>query len=88
MMLIIGAYLAGLFLLLREAIPWLEAQRSGVIRSRGHRRDRVERAVDPDRFRVLSQQRFKAMGLGAICLAVAVGWTFWSLLNALVNAAA
>lgn len=86
-MLVLGAWIAGLVLLLREAIPWARALATGAVRTRGHRREWVRRAEDPERFKGLVKQRFKAMGLGAICLAVAFGWTLWSLLNLVLSAA-
>ncbi|MET4683815.1 hypothetical protein [Brevundimonas faecalis] len=73
-MLIVGAFLAGLFLILRELIPLLQARGSGVVYTKGHTRKRVERDVEPERFQALCRSRFKAMGLGAIVIAAALGW--------------
>ena len=42
--------LVGLFFILRELIPLLNARRTGVIHTRGHSRKRVERAAEPGRF--------------------------------------
>jgi len=77
-MIIFSLYFAGFFLLLREAVPWARASTSGVIYTRGYRRQKVSRAEEPDRFAALRRARFQAMGLGALVLAGAVGWTFWS----------
>jgi|JI102314A2RNA_FD_contig_61_72991_length_649_multi_1_in_0_out_0_2 hypothetical protein len=53
----VGAILAGLFLMLRSLLPWLEAQRSGAVKTRGVRPQRIERTVDPERFKGLCRQR-------------------------------
>ena len=82
---LIGLYLAGLFLVAREFVPWVGALSSGVIRTRSHKREKVTRAADPERFRVLTRQRFVAMGPGALCLAAAIGWTLWSVFNMVVS---
>jgi hypothetical protein len=87
-MVIIAAYIAGLFLILREAVPWLKARASGVIYTRGHRRHKVLRTEEPERFAALAANRFRAMGVGALVLALAVGWTVWSVFGAVLRAAA
>jgi len=85
-MIIMAAYVAGLFLILREAIPWIRAVSSGEIQTRGHRRQTIRRAEDPQRFAAMAKSRFKAMGLGAIVLACAVGWTVWGVLSVILRA--
>lgn len=87
-MVIIAAYIAGLFLVLREGVPWLKARASGVIYTRGHRRHKVLRADEPERFAALAAHRFRAMGTGALVLALAVGWTVWNIFGAVLRAAA
>jgi hypothetical protein len=74
MMVLIGASLGGLFLILKELAPLLGALSSGVIHTRGHRRQKVERAVDPERFKALCRNRYKGIGLGLLAIAVGVGW--------------
>ena len=69
-------FIAGAFLILKELIPLLLALSSGVIRTRGHNRKSVEKAGDPERFRSLCRQRFKAMGLGLLVIATGVLWYF------------
>ena len=80
-MLLIALYLAGLALLLREAVPWLRATSSGVIRTRGHKREAVTKAADPARYAALLQHRFRAMGPGALVLVIALVWTAWIMVN-------
>ncbi|OGN46690.1 MAG: hypothetical protein A2093_05685 [Caulobacterales bacterium GWE1_67_11] len=87
-MVIIAAYIAGLFLILREGVPWLKARASGVIYTRGHRRHKVLRAEEPERFAALVATRFRAMGAGALVLALAVGWTVWHAIGAVLQSAA
>ncbi|MFK0300326.1 hypothetical protein ACIQTU_14035 [Brevundimonas sp. NPDC090276] len=59
---------------MRELVPLLRARSSGVVYTKGHARRRVARADDPERFEALCRTRFKAMGLGAIVIAVGLGW--------------
>lgn len=77
---ILGAFLAGVFLILRELIPLLQARSSGVVYTKGHARRRVARADDPERFQALCRGRFKAMGLGAVIIAIALAWLVVNLL--------
>jgi len=61
----VGAALAGLFLMFRSLLPWLEARRSGVIRTQGLRPQRVEREVEPERFEALCRGRLGGVWPGA-----------------------
>ncbi|MNE35125.1 hypothetical protein D3C80_1288700 [compost metagenome] len=74
----IGAFLGGLFLMLRELLPLLKARQTGVIRSKGHRARRIEREVDPERFEGLCRARLKAAGAGAL---VALGGVVWTVIQ-------
>lgn len=77
-----GAIGAGLFLTLRSLIPWMTAQRTGVIRSQGSRAQKIERAVEPDRFRALAKKRLNGAATGLICLVGGIVWlvyNFWAL---------
>ena len=60
MFVVLGASLAGLYLILRDLFPWMEAQRSGVLRTRGHNPRRVLRSEEPERFRALLRNRVVA----------------------------
>ncbi len=60
----IGAVFGGLFLGLRDLIPYLAAQRSGVILRKGARGERIQRAADPERFERLLANRAKSAGAG------------------------
>lgn len=79
-MIVLAAYVAGLFLLLRELIPWAKARTSGVVQTRGHKREKVLRSQEPDGFKALLNQRFKGMAPGAVCLLGALGATVSSVL--------
>lgn len=79
LMLGVGASLAGLYFALQSGLPWLRARRTGVIRRLGPAAQKVERVVDPQRFKALSDRRLKTAatgllisigGLAAICFSV------------------
>ncbi|WP_312783134.1 hypothetical protein [Brevundimonas sp.] len=74
----IGAFIGGLFLMLRELLPLLKARQTGVIRSKGHAGRRIERAVDPERFEGLCRARLKAAGAGGL---LAVGGLVWTIMQ-------
>lgn len=81
----IGAFIGGLFLMLRELLPLLKARRSGVIQSKGHAARRIERAVEPERFEGLCRQRLKAAGVGGV---LAIGGALWAVMQVVGIAAA
>ncbi len=87
-MILMGFFLAGLVLALKELVPWFLAQSSGQIRTRGHNRQTVRRVDDPERFRSLSRNRFKASGLGLIIMLAAIGITIGQTVMAVLNQAA
>ena len=76
----VGAALAGLFLMLRSLMPWLQARRTGVIRTLGARPQRVERATDPERFEALCRNRLSALVPG---LAIFLGGAAFALMQVL-----
>lgn len=61
----VGAVFAGLYFLVRNLLPYLAAQRSGVISRQGARSVRVRRDEDPDGFKRLLANRAKGLGFGA-----------------------
>lgn len=83
----LGAFLAGLFLIVRELIPLLQARASGVVYTKGHARRRVVRVEEPERFDALCRGRFKAMGLGALIIAVVFAWLVVNVILTLAGAA-
>ncbi|WP_439470349.1 hypothetical protein [Brevundimonas sp.] len=83
-----GAIGAGLLLALRELLPWMEANRTGRIRTRGDRAQTVLRDEDPERFKALLKKRFNAAGPGALFVIGGVVWLAWNLLGLLMMAAA
>ncbi|MBN8553112.1 MAG: hypothetical protein J0L52_09500 [Caulobacterales bacterium] len=87
-MIVIGLFLAGLVLALKELVPWAMAQTSGQIRTRGHSRQVIRRADDPERFRSLSRNRIKASGLGIVIMLAAIGITIGQMAIAIANEAA
>ena len=84
-MILIAMYAAGLFLLLREALPWLRAKSSGIVHTRGHRRTPVQRDVEPEKYAVLMHNRFKAMLPGGMLLIIAAAWTIWTIIGLMLT---
>lgn len=72
--------LVGVIFLLRELIPWSQAQASGVIHRRGHNRQVVRRSEDPEPFRTLSRNRLKASLLGVGLIAAGAVWVLTNIL--------
>jgi|GEM_PF-3770795 len=79
MYVVLGASLAGLYLILRDLLPWLEAQRTGTLHTRGHSRRKVFRADDPERFRTLLRNRTDGMLIGLLAIAFGILWLFFGL---------
>ena len=69
-------FFAGLVLILRELIPFLQSQRTGVVHSRGHNRKRVLRAEEPLRFKALLRNRTDGMIIGLMVIGMGVAWRF------------
>ena len=76
-----GAIGAGLFLMLREFLPWVEARRTGRVRRKGARAQIVTREAEPERFEALLQNRLKAAGSGALLILGGLGWLAWNALG-------
>ena len=74
----IGAIGAGLFLALRELLPWWEATRTGVVRTRSARAEAVRRDEDPERFKDLTGRRMKAAGTGLLFIVGGLAWLGWN----------
>lgn len=60
----VGAFFGGLYLGLRDLLPYLGAKRSGVITRKGARAVRVRRDEDPERFDQLLANRAKGTAVG------------------------
>jgi len=74
MFVFIGACLAGFYLILRDLLPYLEAQRSGAVKTRGYKPRKIYRAEEPDRFRVLLRNRVDGMLIGLLACVFGVLW--------------
>ena len=84
----VGAIGAGLLLALRELLPWMEANRTGRIKTRGDRAQTVVRDDDPERFKALLKRRFNAAGPGALFVIGGLVWLAWNMLGLLMMTAA
>ena len=82
----LGAIGGGLFLTLREILPWFAAQRSGVIRTRGARSEKISRAVDPERFNALARRRLKAAAPGSVVIQGGAAWLALNIVALLARA--
>jgi|LauGreStaDraftv2_3_1035109.scaffolds.fasta_scaffold171826_1 hypothetical protein len=79
MFVVFGACLAGLYLILRDLLPFLEAHRSGVVRTRGYKREAVRRSEDPARFKALLRNHIDGMVIGLLAVLFGILWTFFGL---------
>ena len=79
MFVVFGACLAGLYLILRDLLPFLEAHRSGVVRTRGYKREAVRRSEDPARFKALLRNHIDCMVIGLLAVLFGILWTFFGL---------
>jgi hypothetical protein len=79
MFVVFGACLAGLYLILRDLMPFLEAHRSGVVRTRGYKREAVRRSEDPARFKALLRNHIDGMIIGLLAVLFGILWTFFGL---------
>lgn len=79
MFVMIGACLGGIYLILRDLFPWLEAQRTGVLKTRGYTPKRVLRSEEPDRFKAYLRNRVDGMIIGLLAIGFGICWTFFGL---------
>lgn len=80
MFVLIVVVLAGLFLLLRDLLPYIAARRTGAIRTRGHSPKLVLRSEEPSRFNALCRNRIDGVTGGAMVIVVSPLLSFISLL--------
>ncbi|RZJ02750.1 MAG: ABC transporter ATP-binding protein [Brevundimonas sp.] len=78
-MIFVAACLGGLFLILRDLFPWLEAKRSGVLKTRGYSPKRVLRSEDPERFKGYLRNRVDGMVIGLLAIGFGIGWVLFGL---------
>jgi hypothetical protein len=69
----------GLYLILRDLLPYLEALRTGVLKTRGHSPRKVVRADEPERFKTLLRNRTDGMLIGLLAIAFGILWAFLGL---------
>lgn len=65
-LLAVGALLGGLFLALKDFIPYLTARSSGVIKRKGHAGRKVSRTEDPEQFNRLLANRARSASVGLL----------------------
>ena len=75
----LGAVLAGLYLFLKDLIPWLNSQRTGETRTRAHNSKLVLRSEEPDRFSGLQRNRIDGMVVGLLAIGIGIGWAFFGI---------
>lgn len=78
----IGLIGAGFYFGLRSLLHWMAAQSTGVIRRQGASTQKIERAVDPERFNALLKQRLNGLIQGLCCVVGGLAWliyNFWAL---------
>lgn len=77
----VAIFLAGLYLLLKDLIPWLNSQRTGETRTRAYNSQLVRRAEDPHRFEALQKNRTDGIVVGLLVIGVAVALRYLGLLS-------
>ncbi|WP_374275894.1 hypothetical protein [Brevundimonas sp.] len=77
----LGALLAGLYLALRDGLPWAAARRTGLIRRPGDRARTVSRAEDPERFDAMLDRRRKGMMTGLAVALAGLLFAAWQILS-------
>ena len=74
-------FLAGLFLFLKDFIPWQKAQRTGETRTRAYNSKVVRRADEPDRFEALQKNLTGGMIVGLLTIGVAFAWYLFGIIS-------
>ena len=77
----LGAFLAGLYLILKDLIPWLNSQRTGETRTRAYNSKRVLRSEEPDRFSALQRNRIDGMVVGLLAIGIGIGSAFFGIFS-------
>jgi len=77
----VGAVLAGLYLILKDLIPWLNSQRTGETRTRAYNSKLVLRSEEPDRFSALQKNRISGMIVGLLAIGIGVAWAFFGIFS-------
>lgn len=77
----VGAVLAGLYLLLKDLIPWLKSQRTGETRTRAYNSKLVLRSEEPDRFDALQRNRISGMIVGLLAIGIGVAWAYFGIFS-------
>ncbi len=72
----VGAVLAGLYLILKDLIPWLNSHRTGQTRTRAYNSKLVLRSEEPDRFSALQKNRVSGMFVGLLAIGIGVTWAY------------
>lgn len=84
MLVTLGAILAGLYLTLKDLIPWLRSQQTGQTRTRAYNSKLVLRSEEPDRFNALQKNRVGGMVVGLLAIGGGIAWAFVGLLALLL----
>jgi hypothetical protein len=73
------AFLAGLYLFLKDLIPWLKSERTGETRTRAYNSKLVLRADESDRFGALQKNRVDGMIVGLLVIGVGIALYYFGL---------
>jgi len=78
---LIGAFLAGLYFIVRPLPGVLRALRTGVLIGKGYGSPRITREAEPERFKALLRRRVAEMTPGFFLTLGAIGWFVMNLLG-------
>ena len=80
-MIVWGIFLAGLYLLLRDLIPWLKSQQTGETRTKAYNSKKVLRSEEPERFVALQKNRTDGIVLGLMVIGVGLAWLLFGIFS-------
>ena len=80
-MIIWAFFLSGLYLVLKDLIPWLKGQRNGQTRTRAYNSKTVLRSEEPERFSALQRNRTEGMVVGLMVIGVGFAWFLFGIFS-------
>ncbi|MBX3485553.1 hypothetical protein [Phenylobacterium sp.] len=80
-MIVWAIFLAGLYLLLRDLIPWLKSQQTGETRTKAYNSKKVLRSEEPERFSALQKNRTDGIVVGLMVIGVGLAFLLFGIFS-------